>query len=174
MQKCLTKSILFVGIFFSYFAMADYLDSGGVWHTGTTGYQQSGGNMGAFTPPPVASTQSVTISPAAAIVKACADEKGKIENKFGECKYNTSVDNLREVGRCNTLSNTSITIEAGVNYKLVFGGASYTIENPTYDKCINLVTALTSNGYEACSLKYTTSSSTARSANNAQCSDFYK
>lgn len=113
---------------------------------------------------------STTFSTAAHQQKQCADEKGKIENEFGRCNSAVSKDKLTETGKCNAYGTSAVS--GSVEIRIVNLGG--TIENPTYEKCINVVNALAENLKDQCAERKTEQEAVARSWNNAQCADFYK
>lgn len=100
----------------------------------------------------------------------CLVEKGKIDREHATCKYNTSLENGRETARCSTLGTSA----ASVGFAVRFINASYTIENPTYDKCINQVAAGYTSATAYCDLKYVENKNTARTMLGGRCASSFQ
>lgn len=100
----------------------------------------------------------------------CGQEKGIIEKSHQDCLQSFAADNVREVGRCSALSNNEVSGQFTVYY---LSGA-YTIQNPTYDKCINMVNSLTNRETQRCTSVKVSNEDIARTANNGVCERFYQ
>lgn len=104
----------------------------------------------------------------------CTHEKGKIDREHAQCNYNSALDNGREISRCSTLSNSGWSWGGSVGYHVVFFNATYTIENPTYDKCINQVAAAFTSATAYCALKYVENKNIARTALGGRCANSFQ
>ena len=132
------------------------------------------GNLGAFMGGSIPGRYSPTISPEAHIAKTCAEEKGRIEMANGKCMNIAAQDNLTQTARCAAMKDSGWSWGGSAGFQVVFASVTYTIQDPNYQKCTDLVVALTKNAESICDLSKKTSESIARSANNARCASFYK
>lgn len=133
----------------------------------------SSSNLGAFQPGGIPRGGLGGMSAEAMVQKRCSDEKGRIESENARRLRIAADDNLREIGRCQSESNTGWSGSVSGGHKVLFGGGTYTVENPSYDKCVDRVGALYSSAQANAFEIYTRDKNTARSANNAECAGFY-
>jgi len=151
--------------------------AGSTQQTNTSSPCSSNTNLGAFGGAPSAPVSTINFGPgyaeamaAKAKAEECAKEKGNIEREYAVCNSAVSKDKLTETGRCNAYGTSAVS--GSVEIRIVnFGG---TIENPTYEKCINLVNALAETQKDLCAERKVWQEALARSWNKAQCADFYK
>jgi len=85
-----------------------------------------------------------------------------------------TLDGLRETGNCNVFNNREFGGGIGIQHRIVFLNADYVVQNPTYDKCINQVSAAIKLGEAYCSVVYTRNKNTARAADDGACSGYYQ
>lgn len=104
----------------------------------------------------------------------CLKEKGEIDKQYELCKYSSALDNGREVSRCSSLGNSGWSWGGSAGYQVIFFNATYSIENPTYDKCINQVAAGLTSALAYCGVKYVDDKNIARTAMGGRCSGFYQ
>ena len=107
------------------------------------------------------------------IQKQCAAEKGRIESENSGRLSGLAGDNRREIGRCNSQSNTGWSGSVSGGHPFLMFGVTHTVENPSYDKCVNAVSASYEEAKADVHDIYTRDKNTARSAMNAQCADFF-
>ena len=175
MDKIFIKAILLLCFMGSYLSFAQGYQSctqgGGCnYYSGSTGNGVGGVNRQPYNG---MQGQGSIISPEAAAQKACGEEKGRIEMENAVCLQRSGMDHLREVGRCQSESNSNWSGSLQGGHIILFLGVNYAVENPTYDKCINGVGALFTLADRDCALIYTRNKNTARTANNAVCAGFY-
>lgn len=103
----------------------------------------------------------------------CMAEKSRIEQENATCLYNVASDGLRETGRCNNYMNREITGGAGIQHRFILLNAEYTVQNPTYDKCINQVDAAVKMGEAYCGVMNARNIGAARSANKGYCAKHF-
>lgn len=106
--------------------------------------------------------------------KACSAQKASVEKAHSSCLESSAGDNSREIMRCELESNNSWSGSIQGGHQFLLGGISYTVENPTYDKCVNRVTAAFIKTDRYCESKYTDDKNTARIALDARCADFFQ
>lgn len=82
--------------------------------------------------------------------KACATARAKIQKEYSECKDIVSQWNVDAVRSCGDLRNSSWTFGAGVDVRFLIFDISYTVNNPTYDQCINLAGAVDERAVRHC------------------------
>ncbi len=106
----------------------------------------------------------------------CGAEKGAIEKAHADCKLGVATDNVREVERCGAVENSEWSFAAMFEPKhsILFASVTYTIQDPTYDKCMDKVDTLNQIEGVKCNKVKVDSEDIARTANNGVCEDFYK
>lgn len=149
-----------------------YASSGsGITNIGT---YCSPANLGPFQGGGVPTRYSPTISYEAHIAKTCAAEKGRIEMENGECMSIASKENLQQTASCAAMKDSGWSWGGGIAFQIVSAGVTYTIQDPNYQKCMDMVSAISEYTKDLCKSKKTKNENIARNANNAQCASFYQ
>lgn len=85
-------------------------------------------------------------------LKACATAKDRIQKEYSDCRYFVSQWNTQAIGRCSDLNNSGWSVGGGRSIKFLIFNVNYTLENPTYDKCINMTGAIHQESQSHCSV----------------------
>lgn len=121
---------------------------------------------------PVAYLTSLTtqvMSHDALVQKNCGNVRGEIEAKKAYCNQAASKNNTTATDSCGTLKNYSLT----KGFEIFFGSYTATIEQPTYDKCINKVAAFYEDAKDACQSSYVDDINLARNKMPATCASVF-